>query len=196
MHAHAMISHPSGLHGALAVLAPPRRFQLLVLMLDGVDRSVSQLADAVGLSQSCTTRHLQALARAGLVKGTRDGKRVVFRVAPRDEAAREVLASVSRALGRDAGQFSPGEPRARRRAAHGEDSPPARRQRGAAARRSQRQVARILGAAIHIDSAIELEPPAAEPAPVDSLPEPESGITSDPSDAPVLRRGDLEDFLL
>ena len=50
------------LHRALAVLAPPRRFQLLLLLLAGPDRSVSQLARSVRLSQSCTTRHLQALA--------------------------------------------------------------------------------------------------------------------------------------
>src|SRR5262247_2645014 len=98
MHVHAMISDLSKLHGALAVLAPPKRFRLLLLMLEGVDRSVSQLAAAVGLSQSCTTRHLQALARAGLVKGMRDGKRVVFRIAPRDAAAHAVLASVSGGL--------------------------------------------------------------------------------------------------
>src|SRR5262245_65890525 len=95
MHGHAMHKRPAQLHEAIAVLAPPRRFELLLLMLAGADRSVSQLAKAVGLSQSCTTRHLQALARAGLVKGTRDGKRVVFRLAPRDDAARAVIASVS-----------------------------------------------------------------------------------------------------
>src|SRR6185436_14547272 len=95
MHRHAMDTRADRLRGALATLAAPRRFDLLVLMLSGEDRSVSQLAEAVGLSQSCTTRHLQALARAGLVKGVRDGKRVVFRIAPRDAEARTVLASVS-----------------------------------------------------------------------------------------------------
>jgi DNA-binding transcriptional ArsR family regulator len=96
------------LHQALAVLAPPRRFELLLLLFSGVDRSVSQLAGTVGLSQSCTTRHLQALARAGLVKGGRDGKRVVFRISPRDAAAEAVLASLAdrgpqhRTLGRRA----------------------------------------------------------------------------------------------
>src|SRR5262252_3065613 len=95
MHGHAMHNDPQALHQALAALAPPRRFELLVLLMAGVDRSVSQLAEAVGLSQSCTTRHLQALARAGLVKGVRDGKRVVFRIAPRDAAARAVLASLA-----------------------------------------------------------------------------------------------------
>src|SRR5262245_13151943 len=96
MHVHAMLKDKAGLHQALAALAPPKRLQLLLRMLGGANRSVSQLAAEVGLSQSCTTRHLQALARAGLVKGVRDGKRVVFRIAPRDEPAREVLASLSR----------------------------------------------------------------------------------------------------
>ena len=82
------------LHQALAVLAPPRRFELLLLLLSGVDRSVTQLAAAVGLSQSCTSRHLQALERAGLVKRVRDGKRVLFRPAPRDPATAGVLASL------------------------------------------------------------------------------------------------------
>ena len=68
----------------------------MLLLLSGVERSVSQLARAVRLSQSCTTRHLQALERAGLVKGVRDGKRVVFRPSPRDATARGVLASLLR----------------------------------------------------------------------------------------------------
>ena len=96
MHDHAMHREHERLHRSLAVLRPPRRFQLLVLLLSGVDRSVSQLARAVRLSQSCTTRHLQALELAGFVKGTRDGKRVVFRPAPRDAVARGVLASLAR----------------------------------------------------------------------------------------------------
>src|SRR5262249_56331127 len=91
----AFHTQPTELHGALAVLAAPRRFELLMLMLSGQDRSVSQLAEAVGLSQSCTTRHLQALARAGFVKRIRDGKRVVFQLAPRDAAVRTVLASIA-----------------------------------------------------------------------------------------------------
>src|SRR5262252_9139759 len=114
MHGHAMHNDPQALHQALAALAPPRRFELLVLLMAGVDRSVSQLAEAVGLSQSCTTRHLQALARAGLVKGVRDGKRVVFRIAPRDAAARVVLASVSGAAPQPGGAARPADPRSPR----------------------------------------------------------------------------------
>src|SRR6266508_1653334 len=107
MHYHAMYSMATKLHDALAVLAPPRRFQLMLLMLAGVDRSVSQLAESVGLSQSCTSRHLQALERAGLLKRVRDGKRVVFGLAPRDEAARAVVASLSGSGGRVARVAAP-----------------------------------------------------------------------------------------
>src|SRR5207249_574178 len=95
MHSHAMDRKASRFHGAMAVLAPPRRFELLLLLLARADRSVSQLAAAVALSQSCTTRHLQALERAGLVKGVRDGKRVVFRAAPRDATAAALLAAMA-----------------------------------------------------------------------------------------------------
>jgi len=87
------------LHRSLAVLAAPKRFQLLLLVRSGKDRSVSQLARAVRLSQSCTTRHLQALEAAGLVKGWRDGKRVVFRLEPRDEEAAAVIASLEGGAG-------------------------------------------------------------------------------------------------
>src|SRR5215831_3301816 len=117
MHSHAMEPRPSRLprlQDALATLAAPRRFDLVLLMLGGEDRSVSQLADAVGLSQSCTTRHLQALARAGLVKGVRDGKRVVFRIAPRDAEARTVLASVSAGAAAPSIAHEPAHPRPRR----------------------------------------------------------------------------------
>src|SRR5262249_3993385 len=91
-----------------------------------------------------------------------------------------------------------GAPRAPRRASKSWTpgaGPPAPRARGRGRRpRAPRRAAipaGILGAAIHIDSAAELEPPV-----VDSAPDRESGITSDPADTPAWRRGDLEDFLL
>jgi DNA-binding transcriptional ArsR family regulator len=181
---------PTHIHEALAVLAAPRRFDLLLLMLSGQDRSVSQLAEAVGLSQSCTTRHLQALARAGLVKGARDGKRVVFRVAPRSPAARAVLASLAGA---------PPEPRA----AEAEGQVDGRRP--AAGRRARRRRP-LLNGAIRIESAAEVEPVMAGVLAVapDSLAAPSADSPSAPEsdrnpglDAPPpWRRSDLDDFLL
>jgi len=63
----------------LACLGVASRFRL-VRALAQADRCVGELAVAVGLSQSCTTRHLQTLEREGLVKGRREGKRVRFRL--------------------------------------------------------------------------------------------------------------------
>src|SRR6185369_11655039 len=179
MHRHAMHTRPDRLRGALATLAAPRRFDLLVLMLSGEDRSVSQLAEAVGLSQSCTTRHLQALARAGLVKGVRDGKRVVFRIAPRDAAARAVLASIAGGATRSP---SAGPSRAARTPRRQRPRRPIARGKGSAAR-AQRP--KVLGTAVRIESAVELEPFMAEdarlPADMDDgqRPASESGRTSD-----------------
>ena len=162
------------LHQVLAVLAPPKRFKLLLLLLSGVDRSVCQLADEVGLSQSCTTRHLQALERTGLVKGTRDGKRVVFRTAPQGAAAAGVLASL-------AGQNAPAVVHvtpvaadgSRRRVSLAAPKPrPKRVQRG----RSATPIA------------------AAEPATPQA--DPESGNRSAPVSPPPRFRQELEDYLL
>lgn len=69
------------LHARLACLGPISRFRLALELL-ARERCVSELAIAVGLSQSCTTRHLQSMQRAGLLERQRAGKRVLFRLAP------------------------------------------------------------------------------------------------------------------
>jgi DNA-binding transcriptional ArsR family regulator len=61
----------------LACLGDPSRFRVMA-RLAASEYCVTELAREIGLSQSCTTRHLQALEREGLVRGTRFGKRVVF----------------------------------------------------------------------------------------------------------------------
>lgn len=162
------------LHELFAVLAPPRRFELLSLLVQGGDRSVSQLAEQVGLSQSCTTRHLQALETLGLVRGTRDGKRVVFRPHPTDRAAGSVLDSL--------GGHSPWVPLAEtgRPVA---DARPRRRAAGAGRAPDPAPAAPV-----------QTVIPAPETAP--SPPRPESAIHSAPAPAPYRRRDELEDFLL
>lgn len=83
MHVHAMKeARPSEtrVRRVLACLGDPSRFRL-VRELAGGERCVGDLAVAVGLSQSCTTRHLQALEREGLVRGRRDGRRVWYGIA-------------------------------------------------------------------------------------------------------------------
>jgi len=66
----------------LRCLGDESRFRVMTELVRG-DRCVTELATLVGLSQSCTTRHLQVLERGGLVTSRRLGKRVVFCV--RDE---------------------------------------------------------------------------------------------------------------
>jgi len=107
-----MHGYDDELQHALAVLAAPRRYELLRLVLAGGERCVTDLAQAVGLSQSCTTRHLQALQRAGLVSGARAGKRVLFRAAPRGSAAARLVASlVSGTASAPAGRPAPRRPK-------------------------------------------------------------------------------------
>ena len=79
MHGRAMDSTPSYPRSLLACLGDASRFQLVRSLIEA-ERCVTELARQVGLSQSCTTRHLQVLAREGLVRGEREGKRVVFRL--------------------------------------------------------------------------------------------------------------------
>ncbi len=162
-----MNSRDRRLHEVFAVLAPPRRFELLALLVAGGNRSVSQLAEAVGLSQSCTTRHLQALEMMGLVRGERDGKRVVFRVHATDAAAGSVLAS----LGVGGTALEPGEYDARPRT-EALPTPP-------------RPAARTRPAARIPAPETVVSPPVAE-----------SAIESATRPAPVRRRDEIEDFLL
>jgi len=63
----------------MACLGDASRFRLVQALMPGA-RCVSDLAGDVGLSQSCTTRHLQALERRGVVIGAREGKRVMYRL--------------------------------------------------------------------------------------------------------------------
>lgn len=63
----------------MACLGEESRFRLVQALIGGA-RCVTELATEVGLSQSCTTRHLQALERRRVVRRTRDGKRVLYRI--------------------------------------------------------------------------------------------------------------------
>ena len=96
MHSHAMNQQESTSRNILACLGDSSRFRLVLSLLER-DRCVTELADEVGLSQSCTTRHLQYLEREGLVRGARQGKRVVFRLRYDRARVRELLAWVTAA---------------------------------------------------------------------------------------------------
>lgn len=82
-----------------ATLGSGRRAELVDVLAQG-ERSVEELADEVGQSLAGTSHHLRLLAKAGLARSRRDGRRVVYRLtservgelwaAVRDVAARHV----------------------------------------------------------------------------------------------------------
>jgi len=77
----------------MACLGDASRFRLVLSLLER-EQCVTELARRVGLSQSCTTRHLQFLEREGMVRGLRQGKRVVFHLRADRPRVRELLAWV------------------------------------------------------------------------------------------------------
>jgi DNA-binding transcriptional ArsR family regulator len=86
----------------MACLGEPSRYRLVRALIGG-PRCVTDLASEVGLSQSCTTRHLQALERRNVVRGTRDGKRVLYAI--RQDRA-DLMPLIGWAMGRFATRAS------------------------------------------------------------------------------------------
>ena len=188
MHGHAMNDRRRELHAMLASLGHASRFRIALSLLEG-ERCVGDLALAIGLSQSCTTRHVQALERAGVVRSHRDGKRVLVGL----EHEREGLSDLMGWLAPDAG---PGLPAKRARRA---PKPPRAARQAGAATAPRRETARR--------AARSRDVPPAEPAqalaPSEEAPprgEPASGTHPAPGQAtttyPRRFRDTLEDFLL
>ena len=167
MHAYAMDMRGRTAQGLMACLGEESRFRL-VKALTGGARCVTDLAAEVGLSQSCTTRHLQALERRHIVRGTRDGKRVLYGLREDQPALLPLLAwalrvewAGVRSAGKDA--LTPRRPR-RPRALTA--TPPA---------------------------SVAAPPPPAEPIPAtNEAPAPELASPTRPG----LRGSEIEDFLL
>ena len=152
----------------MSCLGDESRFALVRRLLKG-ERCVSDLAHDVGLSQSCTTRHLQVLQREHLVVSARDGKRVMFRLCLDEPQVSALLAWALSARGGHRAA-SPGRGKARRRAA-------------------ARSAVEDLAPAAGNDT-----PGAGGP-----IPELGGGQASTPPPGPSARRptrSDLEDFLL
>jgi ArsR family transcriptional regulator len=96
-------------------LADPTRLRLLNLLLQTGEICVCELADALRVPQYNVSRHLQILARAGLLEDRRVGKWIYYRIA-RDlrPYQRAVLRAVEQLReGRD--DFQQDEARAGRR---------------------------------------------------------------------------------
>lgn len=84
----------SGPHAlsALAALGQPIRLDIFRLLIrrepDG--RAAGALAQEIGCPQNSLSTHLAILARAGLVRGTRDGRSIIYRADV--EGMRELMA--------------------------------------------------------------------------------------------------------
>lgn len=181
-------------HRAISSLGHDSRFQLALLLLE-CPACVSDLAKRVGLSQSCTTRHLQTLQRAGVVRGTRDGKRVVFRtVTDRDEVA--ALLALLTPEGAAMPESPPGAARPRAR-------PTGRRtaRNGRSAASAASPAADSVAAAARIAASESV--PSPEPGETTELQfqplrpeEPPEAQEDDPGPTTYRRRPDMEDYLL
>jgi DNA-binding transcriptional ArsR family regulator len=64
----------------IAVLANPKRLEIIDL-LGEKERTVSELAEALGLAQATTSQHLAVMRKAGVVETSRDGNFVRYRLA-------------------------------------------------------------------------------------------------------------------
>lgn len=185
----------------LACLGDASRFRIVSELTDG-QACVTELAGRIGLSQSCTTRHLQALERAGLVSRERAGRRVLFAVRSHDPAVRSLLEWKTRleadpGSGAGAGGSSP---RSGRRG--GRRDAPAAPGAGGAPERRERRRATATGTApaagLTSPGRDEQRVTGPDPGPPDAARE---AGESAPAETPFERPGrrnheDLEDFLL
>lgn len=64
---------------SFAMLADPTRLRMLWALRDS-ESDVATLAAAAGCRPTVASQHLSKLRLAGLVEGTRDGRRVLYRI--------------------------------------------------------------------------------------------------------------------
>ena len=55
------------------------RMTILLLFLDGQERTVNQITEAIGLGQPTTSEHLAVMKRAGVLTSEKRGKEVYYR---------------------------------------------------------------------------------------------------------------------
>jgi ArsR family transcriptional regulator len=70
---------PADLLSFLKSLASESRMNIVLLFLDGQERTVNQIAEAVGLGQPATSEHLGVLRQAGVLISRKEGKEVYYR---------------------------------------------------------------------------------------------------------------------
>ena len=205
----------------LACLGDTSRYRMVHVLANG-ERCVTELARRVGLSQSCTTRHLQVLRGSGLVSRARSGKRVMFALSLADPAVRGLLTGVlaggqPSAMKRGAGAGPAPTAGAKSRSAAAGRNAPRRPPRAGVVSRAAKpsRSARPVPAAIpsappstRSSNATDVASPSAgDPVPAEvapGAPEPHASTSATWRDdntpmttvRPAVRRDTLEDFLL
>ncbi len=59
-------------------IASESRLNILLLFLDGQERTVNQITEAIGLGQPATSEHLAIMKRSGVVISEKRGKEVYY----------------------------------------------------------------------------------------------------------------------
>ncbi len=72
-------SVPSELLDFIKAIASESRIKILLLFLDGQERTVNQISEAVELGQPATSEHLAIMKRAGVLISEKQGKEVYYR---------------------------------------------------------------------------------------------------------------------
>jgi DNA-binding transcriptional ArsR family regulator len=69
---------PEEILNFIKAMASESRVKILLLFMDGQERTVNQITEAVGLGQSTTSEHLAIMKRSGLLVSKRQGKEVYY----------------------------------------------------------------------------------------------------------------------
>ena len=78
----------------LSTLSNPRRLLVLCHLMRTGERSVGQLVEAIGLSQSALSQHLALMRAEGLVRTRKEGLNVFYSIA--DPRVEELVQSLER----------------------------------------------------------------------------------------------------
>ena len=71
-------SIPTDLLSFLKSLASESRLNIILLFLDGQERTVNQIAESIGLGQPATSEHLSVLKQAGVLLARKEGKEMYY----------------------------------------------------------------------------------------------------------------------
>jgi len=69
---------PNDLLVFLKSLASESRLNIILLFLDGQERTVTEISESIGLGQPATSEHLAVMKQAGVLISRKDGKEMYY----------------------------------------------------------------------------------------------------------------------